>query len=107
MQPSEMTEHRTPIRSSLGDDPDFRELLELFSVSIQETTEKLRSLLAASDVQQIQREAHKLKGAGGGYGFEGLTAEAAALESACKARDLDQIRRTLDSLLNYVSRIEV
>ena len=107
MQPSEMTEHRIPVRSSLEVDPDFQELLELFSVSIQETTEKLRTLLVASDMEQMQREAHKLKGAGGGYGFEGLTTEAAALESACKVRDLDQVRRTLDSLLNYVSRIEI
>jgi HPt (histidine-containing phosphotransfer) domain-containing protein len=107
MQPIEVAQGRTPVRSTLEDDPDFRDLLEMFAASLREATETLRSLFAAGDVAQLQREAHKLKGSGGGYGFPGLTTEAAALESACKAGDLMLVQQALSRLLDYAARIEV
>jgi HPt (histidine-containing phosphotransfer) domain-containing protein len=91
----------------MEEDPDFRELLEMFFTSLQESTGLLRSLHASGDVGQLQREAHKLKGSGGGYGFPGLSEEAAALETACKACDLAQVEQTLNRLLDYASRIEI
>ncbi len=107
MQSSHATETQTPVRSSMADDPDFAELLELFYVSLQEAKENLRNLFASNNIEQLQREAHKLKGAGGGYGFEGLTTEAADLETACKTGDVVLIAERLESLLAYASRIEV
>lgn len=96
-----------PIRSSLADDPDYNDLLEMFDLSLKEAAVGLRESHSAGDAQSIQREAHRIKGAGGAYGFEGLTTVAHQVEDACKARDAAAIEQTLNDLLDYISRIEV
>jgi HPt (histidine-containing phosphotransfer) domain-containing protein len=95
------------VRSKFSDDPDYRDLLEMFEASLQEATGGLRDAFGAGDVAQLQREAHRLKGAGGGYGFDELTPAAHSLEEACMTRDMVQIQQTLDRLLDYISRIEI
>ena len=59
----------------------------------------------AGDVDQLRTHAHQLKGAGGGYGFQGLSEIAAELEDACKANDVDDVGESLDKLLGYLGRI--
>lgn len=96
-----------PVRSTFADDPDYRELLEMFADSLQDTTAGLRDAKNCGDLARLQSEAHRVKGAGAGYGFEGLTTAAHSLEDACKARNSAEIERTLDELLGYIARIQI
>jgi HPt (histidine-containing phosphotransfer) domain-containing protein len=100
-----MTHTDEPVRSEFADDADFAELLEMFVDSVSEKREALTAAAAAGDVDQLRTLSHQLKGAGGGYGFTGLSAVAAYLEAACKENDETQIDSHTKQLLDYLGRI--
>jgi len=98
-----------PVYSIFQDEEDFRELLEDFFTSVQDRRSILQESFQAHQIGTIRVHAHQLKGAGGGYGFEDLTALAAVLEEACRHPDpsLDEIGPLLDDLVAYMSRIRI
>jgi HPt (histidine-containing phosphotransfer) domain-containing protein len=101
------TTKQKPVYSEFNSDPDFEELLEMFVEAIPEKKTILSDSYESAEYDEIKRQAHQLKGAGGGYGFDGLTDLAAELEPACKANDIDRVGQTLDTLLGYMDRIAV
>jgi HPt (histidine-containing phosphotransfer) domain-containing protein len=68
------------IRSVLADDVEWAELLHVFAETLPEKRQTLRDLYRKGEFDQIRRWAHQLKGAGGSYGFPGLSQAAADLE---------------------------
>ena len=93
------------VYSEFAGDPDFRELLEMFVATIPEKQTALREHFAAGRIEQLRIMAHQMKGAGGGYGFGGLSTRAAALEEACRAEEHAAIAGTLGELLAYSERV--
>lgn len=96
-----------PVHSSLADDGDLAELLRAFADTIPQKLETVRALHREGEVEQLRAWSHQLKGAGGGYGFSGLSETAAELERACRANDADRITQAVDRLVDYMNRIEV
>ena len=105
MHPSENLTTESPVYSAFADDPDFAELLDMFFEAIPEKRQILEETYRAGEVDQLRTHAHQLKGAGGGYGFQGLSKIAAELEDSCKANDVDGVGENLDKLLGYLGRI--
>jgi len=101
------TQTTGPVYSDFADDPDFEELLEMFAETIEERQGQLRQQFRDGSVDEMRVTAHQLKGAGGGYGFDGLSSAAAQLEEACKENDVDRVGESLDALLGYMQRIQV
>jgi HPt (histidine-containing phosphotransfer) domain-containing protein len=93
------------VRSDYADDPEYRELLELFLAAVPEHRRQLQDAHRAANLDALWRRAHQLKGAGAGYGFRELSLRAAALEAACKSTDDARIAATLDSLLAHLGCI--
>ncbi len=73
-----------PIRSIYESDPDMIEIVQEFAQELPSRAESAETLLKQGDLGELQRLAHQLKGAGGGYGFAAVTEVAAALEQALK-----------------------
>ena len=98
-----------PVYSSYRDEEDFQELLEEFLQSAQVRRHELQSSFLAGEIDAVRAQAHQLKGAGGGYGFEGLSVLAAQLENVCKYSDSspEEIAPLLDDLVDYLSRIRI
>ncbi len=98
-----------PIYSIFQDEEDFRELLADFKQSAETRRGLLEESFRGGQVGTIRVHAHQLKGAGGGYGFEGLSELAAQLEEACKrpTPDLDEIGPLLDHVMDYLGRIRI
>jgi HPt (histidine-containing phosphotransfer) domain-containing protein len=96
-----------PIRSTLADDGDFVELLELFAETLPEKRVTVRELQNKGAVDELRVWAHQLKGASGGYGFPGLSEAAAELEQGCKAGETDRVTRAVDRIVDYLNRIEI
>lgn len=94
------------VRSTLADDGDFADLLRAFADTIPQKREAVRALHREGAVDQLRVWAHQLKGAGGGYGFPGLTEAATELEGACDAHDADRINQAVEYLIDYLNRIE-
>ena len=58
----------------------------------------LEQALANNHYQRLQRLAHQLKGAGGGYGYPSLTEAAKILEDTAKAKDVEAANLALNEL---------
>jgi HPt (histidine-containing phosphotransfer) domain-containing protein len=65
-----------------------RAVIEGFLEDLPGQIKQLKSYAAAGDVQHVEQQAHKIKGASATVGGEALRAVAAALEQAGKAGDL-------------------
>ncbi len=73
-----------PIRSIYEDDPDMLEIVREFAEQLPGRADSVEQLLSGGEKEDLQRLAHQLKGAGGGYGFAAVTEVAASLEQALK-----------------------
>lgn len=92
-----------PLRSQYEDDPDMRDLVRDFAAGLPARAAELERLLSTGEAAEVQRLAHQLKGAGGGYGFPLITELAAALESSVKqgadeARVKERLAQLADAL---------
>ena len=96
-----------PVHSEFADDPEYREILDLFAEALPERRRSLVDAFRDGDTAELGTLAHQLKGAGGGFGFRELTERATALEQACRDRDLAAIAPRLDAVLDYMQRIVV
>ena len=94
-----------PLHSTLGNDPDLREIVELFVEEMPDRVSRLLDRLNASDWEGLRRVAHQLKGAAGSYGFEPITLSAARAEDAIRAsRPEEEIRKSIDELADLCQR---
>lgn len=100
-----VSQDRTAVHSEFAADPEYRELLEMFAEALPERQHCLTAAFRAADWPTLKTLAHQLKGAGGGFGFRGLTDLAAELEAACQLGRTENIAVALDRLLGYMARI--
>jgi HPt (histidine-containing phosphotransfer) domain-containing protein len=67
----------------------------------------LRTALKVADWETVRAMAHTIKGTGGAYGFETITAIAETLEIAAKANDMDSAAKCVEELTVYVDAVDV
>jgi HPt (histidine-containing phosphotransfer) domain-containing protein len=90
----------SPIFSSLAGDADMIELVQAFVINLQDRVAAMADAFQSNNVLGLSQLAHQLKGAGGGYGFDVISAAAADLEAAAKtAESVEQVRKELDELV--------
>ena len=99
--------HEPFIVSQFGDDPAYQEILAPFVESLRQTRQAMLTCHHFGNRAELQMHAHRLKGAGTGYGFPGLTQRAAELEAACKASETERIPEQLDALVSFIDRVAV
>jgi histidine phosphotransfer protein HptB len=88
-------------------DPDLERLIPGFLARRQEDLERLREAIAANDLDTLKSLGHIFKGLGGGYGFHLMTELGGELEQAAGRGDSAAAARLVDSLGDYLGRIEV
>ncbi|MBX3227536.1 MAG: response regulator [Labilithrix sp.] len=76
-----------PLVSELAADADMTEIIHAFVKGLPDSIERAQVALASGDMVVLQRIAHQLKGAAGGYGFTPITEAAASLEDAVRKRE--------------------
>ena len=74
------------VHSEWEDDPELTGILHDFVKGLPARLAEMREALADNCYDEVRRIAHQLKGAGGGYGYPGLTEAARGLENAAQAR---------------------
>lgn len=95
------------VHSELGDPELFAEVVETFLRELPERLNQLDRVLKSADFQQLAHFAHQLKGAGGGYGYPGLTQLAARIEAEAR-RPLPSpvvLAELVESLRHYQERM--
>lgn len=95
------------VYSSRRDDPDYAEILPFFVDELPSMRTTFLEFAKVCDFENVRREAHKLRGSAGGYGYEGLSELAGRLEDTCKTsgRDYESILRDLELLISYLERV--
>jgi HPt (histidine-containing phosphotransfer) domain-containing protein len=73
--------------SQFVDDPDIVAILGPFVAGLDAQVRAMREALAEHRYEDLRRAAHRMKGAGGSYGYPALTDAARALEDAAKNED--------------------
>ena len=67
--------------------PEYQRLVERFVSGLPALASRFEEVLGSRQWEELRVLAHQLKGMGGGFGFPGLTDQAAALESTLLAGD--------------------
>ena len=93
--PGEEVAGSQAVRSEYADDPDLAEALDAFIAGLGDHVEAMGQAFMAGSYDELQREAHQLKGAGGSYGYPSVSEAAAVLEDAARARDAEKANLAL------------
>jgi CheY-like chemotaxis protein/HPt (histidine-containing phosphotransfer) domain-containing protein len=88
-RPAAHADPAAPLRSQFAEDPDLAGVLIKFVNGLPAQVEAMRRAMAAGRNEELQRLAHRLKGAGGSYGYPVLTDAALSLEDAARAGDAE------------------
>ena len=71
-----------------GFSPEFVDICREFAGEIPRLFDVLEAVCEANDIAKAARVAHQIKGSASNFGFAGVSAPMAALESAAKAGSL-------------------
>lgn len=88
-------------------DAQIAALVPRFLANRAADADKIRAGLAAADFEAICAAGHRMKGAGGGYGFAEISRLGAALEEAALQRDAAALTALVEELEAYLGRIEL
>lgn len=89
------------VTSEYAGDPDLADILNDFVNGLPQKLQLMREAHASQDFSTLQRLAHQLKGAGGGYGYPALTQVCRMLEEESQKSDPE----ALTLLLNDMDRL--
>jgi PAS domain S-box-containing protein len=81
--------------SAFRDDPEMAVILGDFIGRLGGQVAAMQQAYADDRYEELQRLAHRLKGAGGSYGYPLLTDASKKLEDACKARDRETAKTAI------------
>jgi PAS domain S-box-containing protein len=91
--------------SRYGDDPEIAMILGDFVGRLDGQVEAMRQACAGGAYQDLQRLAHRLKGAGGSYGYPLLTDASKMLEDAAKAQNSQSAAAALNTITTMCQAI--
>jgi hypothetical protein len=88
-------------------DQGLEEIVPGFLENRRRDVQTLEASLQESNLAQIQLIGHRMRGDGGGYGFDAISLIGAALEQAAAREDRDAIRRHTAELIDFLDRVTV
>ncbi len=88
-------------------DPGLEEIVPGFLENRQRDVQALETALQQNNLAQIRMIGHRMKGDGGGYGFDAISSIGAALEQAAAREDRSAIRRHTAELIDFLARVTV
>lgn len=88
-------------------DPGLRDLVPEFLENRRREVPALQAAIERGDLASVQAAGHRLKGDGGGYGFDAISGIGGALEEAAKRGDREALRRAVRELAAFLERVEV
>ncbi len=94
-----------PIRVTV--DEDLLDIIPGYLDGRRADVATIRSLVEAGDFEQARVLGHRMKGSGGGYGFEAITEIGLRIEMAAKSAEGDAILAALDALADFLDRVEI
>ena len=100
------TDQKQVLVSVYRDDPDMAPIICQFVGRLGGQLDAMRQALANREHEELRHLAHKLKGAGGSYGYQSLTDASRTLEDAARERNDEAETAALDTIAGLVNAIE-
>jgi len=94
----------SPIVSELADDPDLREVAEVFVQNLPSQLQTIAEAVDHADLDQLKYLIHTIKGAGGSAGFPVIMEAAAKSEQIVLKGELDSLKAAVDELTQLCQR---
>ena len=88
-------------------DPGLKEIVPGFLENRRRDVQTLETALQQNNLAQIHIIGHRMRGDGGGYGFDAISIMGAALEQAAAREDRDAIRRHTAELVDFLAHVTV
>jgi len=88
-------------------DPDLEELIPGYLGNRLKDVQDAQAFLDNTDFDSIQKMGHTMKGSGGGYGFDFISAIGLALEEDAKEKNVKKIQASLHDLCDFLERVQV
>jgi HPt (histidine-containing phosphotransfer) domain-containing protein len=88
-------------------DPGLEDIVPGFLENRRRDVQTLKTALQQNNLAQVHIIGHRMKGDGGGYGFDAISIMGTALEQAAAREDRDAIRRHTAELIDYLARVTV
>ena len=86
---------------------DLEDIVPIFLGNREQDLRTLRDALTRRDLGTIQTIGHRLKGDGGGYGFDRISEIGTTMELAAKQQDYATIEQQILQLEDYLRRVHV
>ena len=86
---------------------DLEDIVPIFLTNRTKELPTLRNALAAQDFNTLQTLGHRMKGDGGGYGFDHISEIGTGLESAAKQQHVSAIEEHIAQLEDFLKRVSV
>ena len=88
-------------------DPGLEEIVPGFLENRRRDVETVETALRQNDFNTICVIGHRMRGDGGGYGFDAISMIGEGMEQAAARQDAEAIRRNLNNLVDFLARITV
>lgn len=88
-------------------DRDFEDIVPNFLANRRKDLHTLRHALTSADFATIQTLGHRMKGDGGGYGFDRISEIGGAMELAAIQQDHAAAEQHIAQLEDFLARLQV
>jgi HPt (histidine-containing phosphotransfer) domain-containing protein len=101
------TSSRAANRVTILIDPELEEIVPGFLDNRRKDVATLQSALGTNDLKTVRLLGHRMKGDGGGYGFDDISAIGDKLEQAAIREDRAVMTQQIAALADFLARVEV
>ena len=95
------------VTNTVRTDPRFMDLVPDFLRNRRWDVIAMLDALSRDDYETVESLAHGMKGAGGSWGFQGITDIGAAIEQSAERADNEGARKWVGELSRYLDRVEI
>ena len=88
-------------------DSDIQDIIPGFLGHRRDDIESILRALEHDDYETVRFLGHSMKGAGGGYGFDGITELGQSMELAAMGQNAQEVRKLVSELATYLESVEV
>ena len=88
-------------------DPELEELIPSYLQNLEKNTANIKAGLAKDDMELCRTLGHNMKGSGGSYGFDFVSAMGKEIEDAARTAKNEEIKNCIEKLEDYLKHIEV
>lgn len=96
-----------PARIIIRIDPDLEAIVPGFLANRRRDLTIIDACLQQGDLNTIRLLGHRMKGDGGGYGFDQISVIGDRLEQAAMAHNLSALHDQLKGLKDFLARVEI